>query len=81
LVSELARATPPNFPRATAFGFFFVAMPCIISLSAKLVKKELLKFSAFPTTPLTLGFPTQTGHSDPVERMAVDRKHGLASVP
>ena len=30
LVSELARATPPNLPRATAFGFFFIAMPCII---------------------------------------------------
>jgi len=47
-VNELARATPPNFPRATALGFFFVAMPYIISLSGKLVKEELLKFCAFP---------------------------------
>src|ERR1017187_7335113 len=52
LVSELARATPPNLPRATAFGFFFVAMPRIISLSAKMVKKELLRFCAQRQTVL-----------------------------
>jgi hypothetical protein len=55
-VNELARATPPNFPRATALGFFFVAMPCIISLNGKPVKEKLLKFRAFPTTQSISGF-------------------------
>jgi len=48
LVKELARAFPPNLPRATAFGFFVDPMHRIISLSDKLVKRELLCSSLFP---------------------------------
>src|SRR5690242_5190835 len=48
LVSELALATPPNLPRATAFWFFFALMPYIISLSGKLVKGKLLCSALFP---------------------------------
>ena len=56
-------------------------MPNIISLTVKLVKKELFKFCVFPTTLLTLDFPTRNGHSDPGERRAADHKRDRASVP
>ena len=47
LDKELARAIPPNLPRATAFGFFFVPMPSIISLNGKQVNKRSELFAAF----------------------------------
>ena len=47
-VNELARASPPNLPNATAFGFFLVAMPGIISLSGMLVKEDVLVSALLP---------------------------------
>jgi hypothetical protein len=47
LDKELARAMPPNLPRATAFGFFLTPMREIVSLGGKLAKRKMNLFSTF----------------------------------
>ena len=45
LVSELARAFPPNLPRATAFGFFFAFISRIMRDATLDVKEETDKMA------------------------------------